>query len=84
MADLNGDGKPDILSADPNFDAVTVLVGNGDGTFQPGLSSTSYLAGNQPGSLVVGDFNGDGHPDVAVTNVGPGPFGPNFSRDRRS
>ncbi len=69
VADVNGDGKPDLLvandCADPNCDgSVDVLLGNGDGTFQTGVS---YLTGgNDAFSIAVGDVNGDGKPDLAV------------------
>jgi hypothetical protein len=70
--DLNGDGKADLAtvfsSCSNNIclpgDAV-VLIGNGDGTFQPPVE---YVVGLQPEYLVVGDFNGDGKPDLAVSN----------------
>ena len=42
---------------------VSVLLGNGDGTFQAPMS---VLVGNAPFSVVVGDFNGDGAPDLAM------------------
>jgi hypothetical protein len=44
---------------------VSVLLGNGDGTFQ---AARSFAAGSGPASVAVGDFNGDGHLDVAVAN----------------
>jgi hypothetical protein len=71
-ADLNGDGKADIAmvyanctqgACQPGYAAV--LIGNGDGTFQ---SPVPYATGLQPGSLVIGDFNGDGKPDLATSN----------------
>jgi len=40
-------------------------VGNGDGTFQP---AASYLVGTSPDWIAAGDFNGDGKPDLAVSN----------------
>jgi hypothetical protein len=44
---------------------VSVLLGNGDGTFQ---AARNFAAGNRPWSVAVGDFNGDGIPDLAVAN----------------
>jgi hypothetical protein len=46
---------------------VGVLLGNGDGTFQPAL--TYFSGGNIAVSLVVGDMNGDGRPDLVVANL---------------
>ena len=44
---------------------MSVLLGNGNGTFQ---AAVNYAAGSGPNSVVVGDFNGDGKADLAVTN----------------
>jgi hypothetical protein len=44
-----------------------VLRGNGDGTFQAALS---FDVGDAPSSAGVGDFNGDGLPDIAIANAG--------------
>jgi hypothetical protein len=46
---------------------ATILLGNGDGTF---VNKSTISVGNDPTSLVVGDFNGDGIPDLAVANTG--------------
>ncbi len=78
VADVNGDGKLDLLvanwcaSADCGTDGVVgVLLGNGDGTFQP---TQTYDSG-APGAtwVVVADVNGDGKPDVVVVNNNDGP-----------
>lgn len=65
-ADLNGDGKPDLVIANGNSNTVSVLLGNGDGTFQPHVD---YATGTGPWSVAVGDFNNDGKPDLAVVNL---------------
>ena len=75
LGDTNGDGKPDIVVANPclsssncNNGAVGVLLGNGDGTFQTVV--TYGLGGYSAGSVAVADVNGDGKPDVLVANCG--------------
>jgi Bacterial Ig-like domain (group 3)/FG-GAP-like repeat/FG-GAP repeat len=68
IADFNGDGKPDLAvsigDAGAPASSVDVFLGNGDGTFQaaPPVPSTHATAG----SLIAGDFNGDGKQDLAV------------------
>ena len=74
VGDFNGDGKPDMAVA--NFggnttdyeysNTISILDGNGDGTFQP---QYTIAAGNSPYDVISGDFNGDGN-DLAVTDEG--------------
>jgi hypothetical protein len=66
VGDFNHDGKLDIVTVPENINgSIRVLLGNGDGTFQ---SPLSYAAGPSPYAVAVGDFNGDGFPDLAVAN----------------
>jgi hypothetical protein len=67
QGDFNGDGKPDVVTVGGNPSNVSVLLGLGDGTFQPAVS---YTAGPEPIAAAVGDFNGDGKPDVLVGSNG--------------
>jgi predicted NUDIX family NTP pyrophosphohydrolase len=67
VGDFNGDGKPDLAVANEESNNLSVLLGNGDGTFQ---TAVNYSVGLQPWSVAVGDFNLDGKPDLAVANEG--------------
>ena len=67
--DLDGDGDNDLAVANVNsgsVDSVSVLLGNGDGTF---LSAVPYAVGDYPYSVFSIDFNGDGDNDLAVANL---------------
>ena len=68
VADFNGDGKKDIVTANQNSNDVSVLLGNGDGSFQQ--PARRFAAGDSPYTVAVGDFNGDGKQDIAVANIG--------------
>jgi hypothetical protein len=64
-ADFNGDGRLDLAVANSSSSNVSVLLGNGDGTFQLAQNSAT---GAGPKSLAVGDFNADGKLDLATAN----------------
>ena len=67
VGDFDGDGKLDVAVANNGSDNVSVLLGNGDGTFQ---APVNYPVGDFPWSVAVGDFDGDGKLDLAVANAG--------------
>jgi len=73
VGDFNGDGIADLVTANASNtlpgagNNISVLLGNGDGTFR---TAVNYLYGNDPYAVAVGDFNGDGIADIAVTNAG--------------
>jgi glucose/arabinose dehydrogenase len=64
-ADVNGDGKLDLLVANSGSNTVSVLFGNGDGTFQ---AAVNYATGKSPKSVKAGDVNGDGLLDLVTAN----------------
>jgi hypothetical protein len=73
VADMNGDGIPDLVATNffknangSGHGAVSVLFGNGDGTFQPPVIYDSGEYSTY--SVAIADLNGDGNPDLAVTN----------------
>lgn len=67
VGDFNSDGKPDIAVANSGSNNVSILLGNGDGTYQPAVN---FDAGLSPNSIAVGDFNGAGKLDLAVFQIG--------------
>ena len=67
--DFNGDGKIDLVVANFGLNSIAVMLGKGDGTFQPPLSyPTDSAQFSGPTGIVVTDFNGDGRMDIAVVN----------------
>jgi len=66
--DFNGDGVPDLVTADTQSDAITVLLGVGDGTFEP---DDVYPTGAAPRDVATGDLDGDGDVDLAVAEAVP-------------
>ncbi len=62
-ADVNSDGKLDLVASDSYTANIAILIGNGDGTFK---AATLIPAGESPGALVAADFNNDGNVDLAA------------------
>jgi hypothetical protein len=66
VADVNNDGRPDVVFAGIKDDTVAVLIGNGDGTLQ---APVFYATGSyDPYGVRVADLNGDGKPDLVTAN----------------
>jgi hypothetical protein len=66
VGDFNGDHILDLAVTNANGGNVSVLLGAGDGTFQPPINTPSF---GEPVAIVAGDFNHDGKLDIAVANT---------------
>lgn len=75
-ADVNGDGRADVITTNLEGDDVTVLLSDGRGGLKPSAGSP-FSCGDSPFNFAVGDVNGDGRPDLAVVNS------PSSTSDRR-
>jgi FG-GAP-like repeat len=75
IGDINGDGNldlaivnsPSITSENRGRDGLTILLGNGRGKFTK-MQGSPFTTGKSPSRVAIGDINGDGNPDIAVTN----------------
>jgi ankyrin repeat protein len=65
VADLNGDRKLDLATANADANTVSVLLNKGNGGFR---TARGYATGKVPSSIAAGDFNGDGKLDLATAN----------------
>jgi hypothetical protein len=70
VGDFNGDGRLDLAAAECDDNAITVLLGNGDGSFTAKAETAS--TGAYPSNVAVADFNGDGIADLATANKNAG------------
>ena len=66
-ADVNGDGKLDLISANLIENSITVLTNDGSGSF---VFNATYAAGSQPRMVTAADVNGDGKVDLIVADIG--------------
>jgi hypothetical protein len=67
-SDFNNDGRADVVVANYGQDTVSVMLGTGNGAFQPPRASAS---GMSPKSIWPGDLNGDGKMDLVTFNINP-------------
>lgn len=67
VADWNGDGRPDVLTANQNASNLSILAGNGTGGYAA-IAGSPFAGGNGPTGVGAADFNGDGLIDFANSN----------------
>jgi hypothetical protein len=67
VADLNNDGNIDIVTTNLEGDNVTILLGDGKGSFKDATGSP-FACGDSPFGVAIGDINGDGKPDLTIIN----------------
>src|SRR5207244_1989348 len=67
IRDLNGDGRPDIVTANNRSNTETGRAGSGDGVFR---ANAQFATGDSPQSVAIADLNGDGRQDLVTANQG--------------
>jgi hypothetical protein len=70
LADVDGDGRLDLAVAFSNFDKISVLLGDGAGSFAPGASYPTVVQA-QVSAIAAADLDGDGHTDLVTANQNP-------------
>jgi len=68
VADINHDGKPDIMVANIEDGTISVLLGDEKGRFSLAFGSP-FPCGKNPSDIAVADMNGDGNPDLVIVNT---------------
>ncbi|CAG0949643.1 hypothetical protein PHYC_00126 [Phycisphaerales bacterium] len=69
-ADLNGDGRPDLIAGDSSYNRVYVIRATGPGTFAPAVTLAGDVSNNGTVGIAVGDLDGDLDIDIAATSWG--------------
>ncbi|MEG4407505.1 DUF4347 domain-containing protein, partial [Microcoleus sp. MON2_D5] len=70
IGDINGDGLPDLATANENDDTASILLNTTTNTAPPTFApQVPFPTGDLPRSVSIGDFNGDSLPDLATANI---------------
>ncbi len=69
IGDVDGDGKPDLAVANRSDNTVSVLKNTGTAGIVSFAAKVDYATGTSPYSVLIGDMDGDGKPDMAVANI---------------